>query len=155
LPRRAHRRPPVMGKIQLCGATSGSLSRGSQLYQPQPLKAFPNYAPCLPVSRLVWHTRYLTTLPAMNPYKRHRLPAEINSLCVCLAFHFCLSYRDDDEPRPGLLIHSRHRLRYCWSVHEDKNLHPTLSDEEARALLLAPGRILRYLHQARRAIALQ
>jgi hypothetical protein len=30
-----------------------------------------------------------------------------------------------------------------------------LSDEEARALSLAPGRILKYVHQARRAIAHQ
>jgi putative transposase len=35
--------------------------------------------------------------PAINPYKRHRCPAEIISHCVWLYFRFCLSYRDVEE----------------------------------------------------------
>jgi putative transposase len=35
--------------------------------------------------------------PASNPYKRHRLPAEIISHCIGLYFRFCLSYRDVEE----------------------------------------------------------
>jgi putative transposase len=35
--------------------------------------------------------------PALNPYKRHRFPAEIMSHCVWLYFRFCLSYRDVEE----------------------------------------------------------
>jgi putative transposase len=33
----------------------------------------------------------------INPYKRHRFPAEIISHCVWLYFRFCLSYRDVEE----------------------------------------------------------
>jgi putative transposase len=33
----------------------------------------------------------------INPYKRHRFPAEIISYCVWLYFRFCLSYRDVEE----------------------------------------------------------
>jgi putative transposase len=35
--------------------------------------------------------------PAINPYKRHRFPADIISHCVWLYFRFCLSYRDVEE----------------------------------------------------------
>jgi putative transposase len=35
--------------------------------------------------------------PEINPYKRHRFPAEIISHCVWLYFRFCLSYRDVEE----------------------------------------------------------
>jgi len=35
--------------------------------------------------------------PVINPYKRHRFPAEIISHCVWLYFRFCLSYRDVEE----------------------------------------------------------
>jgi hypothetical protein len=35
--------------------------------------------------------------PAINPYKRHRFPAEIISHCVWLYFRFCLSCRDIQE----------------------------------------------------------
>jgi putative transposase len=33
----------------------------------------------------------------INPYKRHRFPAEIIGHCVWLYFRFCLSYRDIEE----------------------------------------------------------
>jgi putative transposase len=39
----------------------------------------------------------MTTLPVLNPYKRHRFPAEIIGHCVWLYFRFCLSYRDVEE----------------------------------------------------------
>jgi putative transposase len=39
----------------------------------------------------------MNPLPAINPYKRHRFPAEIISHCVWLYFRFCLSYRDVEE----------------------------------------------------------
>jgi putative transposase len=39
----------------------------------------------------------MTTPPVINPYKRHRFPAEIISRCVWLYFRFCLSYRDVEE----------------------------------------------------------
>jgi putative transposase len=45
----------------------------------------------------MWHTRRTNRLPAINPYKRHRFPAEIISHCVWLYFRFCLSYRDVEE----------------------------------------------------------
>jgi putative transposase len=39
----------------------------------------------------------MTTPLVINPYKRHRFPAEIISHCVWLYFRFCLSYRDVEE----------------------------------------------------------
>ena len=36
----------------------------------------------------------MNTLPATNPYKRHRFPAEIISHSVWLYYRFSLSYRD-------------------------------------------------------------
>jgi putative transposase len=39
----------------------------------------------------------MTTRPVLNPYKRHRFPAEIIGHCVWLYFRFCLSYRDVEE----------------------------------------------------------
>jgi putative transposase len=37
------------------------------------------------------------SIPATNPYKNHRFPAEIISHGVWLYFRFCLSYRDVEE----------------------------------------------------------
>jgi hypothetical protein len=37
------------------------------------------------------------TLDPIDPYRRHRFPAEIISHCVWLYFRFCLSYRDVEE----------------------------------------------------------
>ena len=45
----------------------------------------------------MWHTCYMTTPPAANPYTCHRFPAEIISHCVWSYFRFCLSYRDVEE----------------------------------------------------------
>ena len=39
----------------------------------------------------------MNRLSVINPYKRHRFPAEIISHCVWLYFRFCLSYRDVEE----------------------------------------------------------
>jgi putative transposase len=39
----------------------------------------------------------MNTLPATNPYKRHRFPAEIISHSVWLYYRFSLSYRDVEE----------------------------------------------------------
>jgi putative transposase len=39
----------------------------------------------------------MNTQPTINPYKRHRFPAEIIGHCVWLYFRFCLSYRDIEE----------------------------------------------------------
>jgi putative transposase len=39
----------------------------------------------------------MNTQPTINPYKRHRFPAEIIGHCVWLYFRFCLSYRDVEE----------------------------------------------------------
>jgi putative transposase len=46
--------------------------------------------------------------PAINPYKRHRFPAEVMSHCVWLYFRFCLSYRDVEElmAERGLILTS-------------------------------------------------
>jgi hypothetical protein len=45
-------------------------------------------------SRLMWHTRRMSSPPPTNLYKRHRFPAEIISHGVWLYFRLCLSYRD-------------------------------------------------------------
>jgi hypothetical protein len=39
----------------------------------------------------------MNTRPAINPYKRHRFPAEIISHSVWLYYRFSLSYRDVEE----------------------------------------------------------
>jgi putative transposase len=39
----------------------------------------------------------MNTLPAINPYKRHRFPAEIISHCVWLYYRFSLSYHEVEE----------------------------------------------------------
>jgi putative transposase len=39
----------------------------------------------------------MNTLPATNPYKRHRFPAEIISHSIWLYYRFSLSYRDVEE----------------------------------------------------------
>jgi transposase-like protein len=39
----------------------------------------------------------MNTQPAINPYKRHRFPAEIISHSVWLYYRFSLSYRDVEE----------------------------------------------------------
>jgi hypothetical protein len=65
----------------------------------------------------------MNPLPASNPYKRHRFPAEIIGHCVWLYFRFCLSCRDVEElmaegivklisPLPRLLP------RMAYSPHE-------------------------------------
>jgi putative transposase len=50
----------------------------------------------------------MNTRPMINPYKRHRFPAEIIGHCVWLYFRFCLSYRDIEEmmaARGGMLTY--------------------------------------------------
>jgi len=49
--------------------------------------------------------------PTTNPYKRHRLPAEIIGHCVWLYFRFCLSYPDVEE-----LMAERGILLTCEAV---------------------------------------
>jgi transposase-like protein len=55
-----------------------------------------NYLSHLRSSRPTRHTHRINRPPTLNPYKRHRFPAEIISHCVWLYFRFCLSYRDVD-----------------------------------------------------------
>jgi transposase-like protein len=59
----------------------------------------------------------MNPLPAPNPYKRHRFPAEIISHCVWLYFRFCLSYRDVEElmaARSVILAYQANRARTLW-----------------------------------------
>jgi hypothetical protein len=52
--------------------------------------------------------------PAINPYRRHRFPAEIISHCVWLYFRFCLSCRDIQELMAARgVIRPYEAVRYC------------------------------------------
>jgi putative transposase len=57
-------------------------------------EALSNERAHLPSAHVVWPTRRMNRLPAINPYKRHRFPTEVMSHCVRLYCRFCLSDRD-------------------------------------------------------------
>ncbi len=62
--------------------------------------------------------------PAINPYKRHRFPAEIISRSVWLYYRFSLSYRDVEEllAERGITVSHETVRRWC------RKFGPTFAD---------------------------
>jgi putative transposase len=56
----------------------------------------------------------MNPLPATNPYKRHRFPAEIISHSVWLYYRFSLSYRDVEESMAERGVTLSHEAVRYW-----------------------------------------
>jgi putative transposase len=77
----------------------------------------------------------MNKLRVINPYKRHRFPAEIISHCVWLYFRFCLSYQDVEElmAERGLTLTYEAVRYWCRKfgqmyANQLRRRHPKLGD---------------------------
>jgi putative transposase len=78
----------------------------------------------------------MNLLPATNPYKRHRFPAEIISHSVWLYYHFSLSYRDVEELMAERGVTLSHEAVRYWCrkfgqayANALRRRHPRLGDK--------------------------